>query len=423
MSKMLDSAYLRRVADPHRIYSRTRTLRTTLIAIEGLIQKTCHSKCAGYFQFCREFVAHVLPKYEAFARHNAELIMFWHEAIEHFFLTGRNMPESGFRVTLSGRSRRILGEYPGAHPGNVPQLVLGTMACEKVVYQELDGTEDWSICEIPLSTEMIPAGFDVSQLYRACGRAATYRDEHPDQPAVTPQLVLLRPDGSFILPDGAMVAVASLGAPPLDSRVGASVEDMRETLRALLRDEMPALVEPLVRKVVAAHADRGHLADLVEVMTGAVSQLATLAGGSKDQTDLMKQMVNLTLPSHQLFLSASDYIELDGVAEALKRAPKLAEPSFDLDHCPDHGKASLWMKRLCRAERKKVAANAVAILVAEAKEEEPPPLYVPKYLMRKIEREHAKVLMFNPACWAKLKLTFLPPDTPTILFPNMQKDA
>ena len=28
--------------------------------------------------------------------------------------------------------------------------------------------------------------------------------------------------------------------------------------------------------------------------------------------------------------------------------------------------------------------------------------------MKRLEREHAKVLMYNPACWAHLKQTFLP---------------
>jgi hypothetical protein len=38
--------------------------------------------------------------------------------------------------------------------------------------------------------------------------------------------------------------------------------------------------------------------------------------------------------------------------------------------------------------------------------------------MKRLEREHVKVLMFNPACWALLKQTFPLPDTPTLLFPG-----
>ena len=157
-------------------------------------------------------------------------------------------------------------------------------------------------------------------------------------------------------------------------------------------------------------------------MTGAVERLAEIAVINREQLDLSRQTVDLVTPSHQMFCTASDYIEMDGVADAMRRAPKLAEPSLGLDCCPDHGKASLWMKRLCREENKKVTANAVARLVAEAKGEEPPPLYIPAYRMKRLEREHVKVLMFNPACWAKLKQTFLPADTPTLLFPGLRKE-
>jgi hypothetical protein len=45
-------------------------------------------------------------------------------------------------------------------------------------------------------------------------------------------------------------------------------------------------------------------------------------------------------------------------------------------------------------------------------------LYTPEFRMKRLEREHVKVLMFNPACWALLKQTFLPPDTPTLLLPG-----
>ena len=117
-----------------------------------------------------------------------------------------------------------------------------------------------------------------------------------------------------------------------------------------------------------------------------------------------------------MFATASDYIEMDGVAEALKIAPRLAELSFGLDCRPDHGNTSLWKKKLCRAENNKVIMNAVARIIANDAGHEEPPLYVPEFPMKRLEREHVKVLMYNPACWAKLKQMFLPADTPTLLF-------
>jgi hypothetical protein len=221
---------------------------------------------------------------------------------------------------------------------------------------------------------------------------------------------------------GGTPVVTATATTAADSRLGPTAEDVRQALRTLLRNELPALVEPIVTKAIQAHDDRGQLADLVKTMTWAVERLADLAVTGRDQTVLMRQTVDLITPSHQMFGTASDYIEMDGVAEALKRAPKLAELSFGLDHCPDHGKASLWMKRLCREENKKVAANAVARLMAKAKGEEEPPLYIPEFRMKRLEREHVKVLMFNPACWAKLKRTFLPADTPTLLFPSLRTE-
>jgi hypothetical protein len=40
--------------------------------------------------------------------------------------------------------------------------------------------------------------------------------------------------------------------------------------------------------------------------------------------------------------------------------------------------------------------------------------------MKRLERDNVKKLMYNPACWAKLKQTFLPADTPTLLFPTLR---
>ena len=54
---------------------------------------------------------------------------------------------------------------------------------------------------------------------------------------------------------------------------------------------------------------------------------------------------------------------------------------------------------------------------------EPPPLYIPRYRMKRLERDNVKKLMYNPACWARCKGTFLPPDTPTVLFPTVHKEA
>ena len=194
-------------------------------------------------------------------------------------------------------------------------------------------------------------------------------------------------------------------------------------MRTLLRTEMPEIIEPLVIKALQAHDERGQLADLVAAMTRNVERLVEITSINKEQLELSRETVRLITPSHQMFATASDYIEMDGVAEALKRAPKLADPSFGLVHCPDHGKASLWMKRLCRAENFKVIANAVARIVAQQDGHEVPPIYIPEFRMKRLEREHVKVLMFNPACWAKCKRTFLAADTPTLLVPGPRAKA
>ncbi|HEY2155992.1 MAG TPA: hypothetical protein VGH33_10205, partial [Isosphaeraceae bacterium] len=54
---------------------------------------------------------------------------------------------------------------------------------------------------------------------------------------------------------------------------------------------------------------------------------------------------------------------------------------------------------------------------------EPPPRYIQQFRMKRLEREHAKVLMYNPACWVALKETFLPEGTPTLLFPGPRAAA
>ena len=215
------------------------------------------------------------------------------------------------------------------------------------------------------------------------------------------------------------------------TKPGPTTEEMQDAFRRI-KEELLTSIEPIVGRAVRAHSDQAHQATVIKLMSEQVEQIVQMTLVNREQLELSRhsnelaqksielsrQSIDLITPSHQLFLPASDYIKMDGVEEALRRAPRLARPSFGLDHCPDLGKASLWMKRLCRAEDKKVAANAVARIIAKDAGQEEPPLYIPEFRWKRLTREHVKLLMFNPACWARLKQTFLPPDTPTLLFPG-----
>jgi hypothetical protein len=206
-------------------------------------------------------------------------------------------------------------------------------------------------------------------------------------------------------------------------KTGPTTDEMKEVLRAFLRDELPAAIAPIVLKTVRARTDHADQAELVRLLTGAVERLADLAVTGREQNELARQKVQLITPRHQMFAPAGDYIEMDGVAAALKIAPRLAELSFGLDCCPDHGKASLRMKKLCRAENNRVIKNAVERIIAKDAGLEEPPLYIPEFRMKRLDREHVKALMYNAACWAKVEQTFLPADTPTLLFPGPRTDV
>jgi hypothetical protein len=335
MSWALDRAYVRRVADPGKIYTKTRAKSTTLFAVAGLVQKACHTAREAYFGFSREFIATVLPAYPEFVARHAELIELWAAAVAH---GGHGFDPGGlkFHAAVAARDARLLA-------------------------------------------------------------AAESRPESRPEPGPEPRPEPARPAGP-----------------------GVTAEDVRQAVRQLLQDELPGIVRPIVLEAVKAQPGPGAapVIDLVRIMADAAGQLAGIAEIHRDQLVLSRQTIELITPNHQLFLTAREYVEMDGVAEALKRAPALAEPSLGLDRIIDHGKASLWMKRLCREEKKKVAANAVARIIAEDAGLEPPPIYIPAFRMKRLEREHAKVLMFSPPCWARLKQTFLPQGTPTLLFPG-----
>jgi hypothetical protein len=413
----LSREYVRRERDPHRLYSRSRIRSTTLFSVEGLIQKTCHTTRTSYLSLGLDFIEHVLPDYEDCAERNAELIMAWREALDHIDVVCHGPGEGGFKAAVRARDARLTD---GAAAGR-PMLVVGTMACEQVLRHSNEPGAGFYLTSPPLDSAMPPALFAVAELHAAQELAGDFRAGARDAPPIATQLVFRLPDDSVILRDGTTILLAPTAA--AGPQPGPTAEDVRQAMRTLLRDELPAIVEPIVRKVVQAGSPQTPLAELVGTMTGAVERLAEIALVNREQLELSRQSIELITPSHQMFATASDYIEMDGVADALKRAPALAEPSLGLVHCPNHGKASLWMKRLCREENSKVISNAVARLVAKAAGLEEPPLYIPQYRMRRLEREHAKVLMFNPACWARLKQVFLPVGTPTLLFPGTIKEA
>jgi prophage antirepressor-like protein len=533
MTKALDKQYVRREADPHRLYSRSRTRSTTLIAVEGLIQKVFHTTNADYVRFCYEFLEYILPCYRAYAEHHAELIMAWYEALEHFDVTGHNLFKDNFQWAVKARDSRWVLE-----PDAVPQLIMVTVGRDQVVCEGEPPASQ--LHAVPLTDGRKVGAFDVAMLRNVHAMLVSRHERHPDRPRLVPCLATSKPDGSVVMADGVVVAppspVASPEPPPeteipgecplpgvpalfedhpcaaygsyedpqwiglyvcdvlgvVDhkqalSRVPAeekgvvlhttpqgggvqpyvtlkepglyrliatshkpaaerfknwlfrevlpsirkyghyvtpgaqpvtTADDVRQALMTIMRQELPGVIEPIVLKAVRAHIEHGDLADLVKVMTGNVTQLVEVALINREQLELSRQAIELIIPNHEMFLSASEYVEMDGVAEALKRAPKLTEPSFGLYHCPDFGKASLWMKRLCRDEHKKVAANAVARIIAKDAGLEIPPLYIAEFRMKRLEREHAKVLVYNPACWARCKQKFLPIDTPTLLFPS-----
>jgi prophage antirepressor-like protein len=530
VGRHIDRPYQRREPDPNKLYSRTRVLSTTLFAVEGLIQKTFHTKNPYYVNFCYVFLSHVLPGYPVYAAHHAELIMCWYEALENFNFLGGGMDETWFRAARKVRDARWVNDQYAA-----PTLVLTTIGHDQVV---CTGEPPAQLRAVPLTDGQEPLTFEVARIRDVHTLLVQRHKEHKDWPRLVPWLAMRRPDGSLTMTDQVVVVpprpVASPepapepeipgerplpGVPALFeehqcpvygsyedpswiglyvcdvlsivnphqalSRIPAeekgvlvvdtpggpqshvtlkeaglyrlistshkpeaekfknwlyrevlpsirkyghyqvpgakpitTADDVRQALLAFMRQELPGVVRPIIQKVVRAHIEHGELADAVRSMTEVAAQLVDVALINREQLELSRQAIELIIPNHEMFLPASDYIEMDGVAEALKRAPKLAEPSFGLDHCPDFGKASLWMKRLCRDENKKVAANAVARIIAKDAGLEIPPLYIPEFRMKRLEREHAKKLCYNPACWARLKQKFLPIDTPTLLFPG-----
>ena len=104
-------------------------------------------------------------------------------------------------------------------------------------------------------------------------------------------------------------------------KTGRTIDEMKEVLRAFLRDELPAAIAPIVLKAVRARTDHAHITELVKALTEAVERLADLAVTAREQNELARQTVQLITPRHQMFATASDYIEMDGVAAALKNAP------------------------------------------------------------------------------------------------------
>jgi hypothetical protein len=422
MGRLIAKQYQVRVPDPHKIYSRSRVRSTTLFAVEGLIQRTFHTKRISYIGFCGEFIEHILPRYSAFAASHAELIMAWYEAIDHFNAVRHNLGESTFQAALAARDLRMR-TYPTA----TPVLVIGTVACKRALYYAGDGTACLSASRFNAATLATPvATFEVAQLSDAHIAMLAYRERQRGAPPLAVHLALSYSDGTINLPDGTRIvrpAAVVTPTPPPAAQAGTTAEDVKQALRAIMMNELPGVVETIVLKVVRSNIDRGQQAELISAMTGNVMQLAEIVTINREQLELSRQSIDLITPSHQLFLSAKDYVEMDGVAEALKRAPNLTTPSLGLDHCTDYGKASLWMKRLCREENRKVAANAVARIIAKDAGLEEPPLYIPEFRMKRVEREHVKVLMFNPACWARCKQTFLPIDTPTLLFPGPKTKA
>ena len=373
IAQSMDKHYVRREPDPHKIYSRSRTLHTALFDVVGLIQKTFHTKSVQYVSFCYEFIKLVLPAYRDFASYHAELIMAWYEALDHFDTVGRGMDESKFRAALQARNTRL-----NTRPDHKPLLVLGTMGCEQVVYY--DG--EFHLATAPLdSVEM--AGYAVAQLREAHVQTERYRARYPKSPPIGLYLAMLRSDGTVALPDGTLVVCPreeQKTESPRAEAAGLTAEEISAIVRSILQEELP--------KALQTREDRVHQAAVIRLLTQLAEQNVESARVNREQlelsrqtVDLSQQAVDLVTPSHQLLLPASDYLEMDGVEEALKQAPRLAEPVLGLVHCPDHGTASLFMKLLCREEDKKIAANAVDRIMASEAGLEEPPLYIPKFRM------------------------------------------
>ena len=69
-------------------------------------------------------------------------------------------------------------------------------------------------------------------------------------------------------------------------KTGPTTDEMKEVLRAFLRDELPTAIAPIVLKAVRAHTDHAHQAELVRLLTGAVERLADLAVTGREQNEL-----------------------------------------------------------------------------------------------------------------------------------------
>ena len=76
-------------------------------------------------------------------------------------------------------------------------------------------------------------------------------------------------------------------------KTGPTTDEMKEVLRAFLRDELPAAIAPIVLKAVRARTDHAHQAELVRLLTGAVERLADLAVTGREQNELARQTVQL----------------------------------------------------------------------------------------------------------------------------------
>jgi hypothetical protein len=432
IAKTIDPMYSQRVSDPRRLYSRSSVRYTTLFAVEGLIQRTFHTDNPRYVEFCRDFIAQVLPAYDTFGDQNAELIMAWQAAIKYYTAKGRR-PPTGFYEAVTRQGRRLAASDPG-----YPCLILGTDTCTKVV-SRTETDDRYQLVKPPIADADLVLDYGVADLHKARVRAAEFNKSSPKEPVVV-HLAFAQPDGVLRILDPVAKLIATYQpAEPREQptteqptgKTGPTIEEMQDALQRV-KEELLTSIEPMVGKAIRAHSDQAHQATVIKLMSEQVEQIVQMTLVNREQLalsrqsnelaqksiELSRQSIDLITPSHQLFLPASDYIKMDGVEEALRRAPRLAKPSFGLDHCPDLGKASLWMKRLCRAEDKKVAANAVARIIAKDAGQEEPPLYIPEFRWKRLTQEHVRVLMFNPACWARLKQTFLPPDTPTLLFPG-----
>jgi hypothetical protein len=228
MAWAIDKAYVRRVADPRKVYTKTRAKSTALFAVAGAIQKACHTAREAYFTFSREFIADVLPAYPEFAARHAELIALWADAVAK---GGRDFDQGGlkFRGAVAARDARLAAGAARPEPG--------------------------------------PAA-------------------------------------------------------------GATAEDVRQAIRQLLRDELPGIVRPIVLEAVKAQPGpaQGTVIDLVRIMADAAGQLAGVAEANRAQLELSRQTVDLVGRDQDLFATAREYVEMDDVANALKRAPRLAEP-------------------------------------------------------------------------------------------------